>query len=995
LNVLAGRFRSQRTAAVWLAAGLLLLWAASAHAQSSQPDSQAGKTPATATQKSGSQSQPAPKAPENPPQLKLENPTAPAGKPGQKLETPKPEKPTPSEAAKPAPPNQEIVERVIFRGNRRIPSSRLRSIITTQAGQVYNVNRLERDFMALYNTGHFDDIRLEKAQGKTGVIVIFYLREKKLVRAITYKGLSTVSQSDILEAFKKEKIPLSIDSEYDPVIVKRAEVIIKEMLSGHGRQFATIRARTRNIPPESVALTFIVNEGPKVKVGKINFVGNTVFPNRKLVEAMKLSRPIGLPPWFYIFHKTYDHDKVMYDLSKVRDLYQDHGYFFALPEEPKVKMRNTSHRWPFFFWSWGHGKRVDITIPIEEGAQYRLGTFRIEGNKLFKAKQLEPFLEMKTGNIFDVSKMRDGIKNLTKLYGAYGYINFVATPDPEPDRKKHVVNLTLDFDEGQQFFVHRIEFSGNTKTRDKVIRRELLVDEGGIFNSRLWDLSILRVNQLGFFNEIKQADYDIKQNPQNHTVDITLKVKEKGRNSIGFSGGVSGLAGNFVGFNYATNNFLGLGETLSMSMEFGTYQKLYQFGFTEPYLMDRPITTGFTIFKSDYNYNELRQTSVLTQTNLTALQNTAFGQSYFQNFTENSSGFTAFASYPLRRTFARVGMTYSYTTSSLQAFSTASQTLFSALNFTGIAGPNQLAGINTSQIMPTYLYNTVSNPYNPRTGKYIYAALGFSGSVLGGNVNTVQPIFEFKYFHPINKDRNVLGFHVFASTVSGFGGKVPPPFSRFYMGGEFDLRGFDIRTISPIAFFPTIGSVCNRDNAGNIIQGVGSNGVPNGTCGSTTKFPYNTIIFPGGDTEVYTNFEYRIPIAGPVTLAYFIDTGVDFVWRPSQLKIQQTALNQLHTQFPNFPTPSEIHPISATNFQPRSSTGLELQVILPVMNVPFRIFYGYNWLRLNTTLMPPQDLPARSLFPNDATYDGVLPYFEGIPWRDRRSRVGFTVARTF
>ena len=163
----------------------------------------------------------------------------------------------------------------------------------------------------------------------------------------------------------------------------------------------------------------------------------------------------------------------------------------------------------------------------------------------------------------------------------------------------------MDFEEDKQFFVHRIEFSGNTKTRDKVIRRELLLDEGNVFNSGYWDLSVLRVNQLGFFDTVKKEDYEITQNAKDNTIDITLKVKEKGKNSIGFSGGVSGLAGTFIGVNYATNNFLGLGETLSLQSEWGTYQKPYSFGFTEPYLYDRPLTMGFTVSYSDYHYDQL------------------------------------------------------------------------------------------------------------------------------------------------------------------------------------------------------------------------------------------------------------------------------------------------------------------------------------------------------------------------------------------------------
>jgi outer membrane protein insertion porin family len=933
----------------------------------------------------------------SPPQkLQLVSPKAAAPAPPQKLQNLK----TPSAQAPekaPAQAKQVLIDKIEFRGNRRIPDSTLRARIFSRPGMTYDVNRLERDFHALWNTGYFDDIRLEAATAKDGnKIVIFWLTEKKLVRSIAYKGMNTITDSDVMQAFEKQKIGLTIDSQYDPTVVKRAEVVIKEMLSAHGRQFATVRARTRDIPPDSVALTFIVNEGPKVKIGKITFVGNTVFPNRVLVQAMKLSRPVGLPPWFYWFHKTYDRDKVLYDLEKVRDLYQNRGYFFATPKEPQVKMKNTERRWPFFFWSWGHGKAVDVTIPIDEGHQYRLGKFTIRGNKLFATARLAPFLGMKQGDVFSVGKMRTAIKNFTRLYGAYGYINFVATPDPEPNRKKRVINLTLDFDEGHQYFVHRIEFSGNTKTRDKVIRRQLLVYEGTVFNSELWKLSILRVNQLGFFNPIKKDDYEIRQNHANHTVDVDLKVHEKGRNSIGFSGGVSGLAGNFIGFNYATNNFLGLGETLSLDMEFGTYQKLYQFGFTEPYLFDRPVASGITIFKSYYNYNELQQTSVATGLNLTSLQNTAYGQLLFQNFAENSSGFTAFASYPLRSSFARVGLTYSYSKSSIQAFSSASQTYFEALNFSGFVGPNSLSGITSSQIMPTYMYNTVDNQFNPHSGKYIYAAVGFSGSVLGGNVNTINPIFEAKYFHPINKNRNVLGFHLYASTISGFAGRVPPPFNRFYMGGEYDIRGFDLRTISPVAWFPTIGSVCNRDNAGNEILSANNTGsTASGTCGSSTSFPYYTPIFPGGDTEVYGNFEYRIPIAGPVTLAYFVDAGEDFIWRPSQLQIAPSSLSQLHTEFPYFPVPSQLQAIVGTNYQPRSSTGLELQVIIPMMNIPFEIYYGYNWMRLNRVLTPPQNLPPRSMFPNDATYEQVMPYFSGLRWQDIRSRFGFTVARTF
>jgi len=877
----------------------------------------------------------------------------------------------------------------------------MRARIFSHAGDVYNESALDRDFMALWNAGFFDDIRLEVTDSeKGGKIVTFFVREKKLVRSIDYKGLSSVQQSDVLDEFKKRKVGLSIQSQYDPVTIKRAEVVLQEMLAAHGKMFATVRHRTRNIPPNSVALTFIVVEGPKVKVGNVSFTGNHVFSSGQLARAMKYSRAVGAPPWFYWFHKTYDKDRIEADLENIRDLYRDHGYFYALAKEPETKMVDTRRRYPFFFYSWGRGKRVDLTIPVEEGLQYRLGKFVIRGNKLLTQAQLAPFLKLKPGDLFALAKVRKAIETYTKLYGQFGYINFTADPDIEPDNKRRLINLYLDFVEDKQFIVHRIEFSGNTKTRDKVIRRELLLSEGDMFNSSFWDLSILRVNQLGFFDTVKKEDYDITQNATNGTVDVTLKVKEKGKNSIGFSGGVSGLAGNFVGINYATNNFLGLGETLSVQTEWGTYQKMYSFGFTEPYVFDRAMTVGFTVYRSDYRYDQLRQLAYAYGVNPSQLASSTYGQYYAQNFQQNSAGFTVFSSYPLRRSFARVGLTYSYSYSSMQAFNAASESYFEAINFRGLAGPSALSGIVSSAVMPTYTYNTINDAWNPTRGRYLSATLMISG--LGGNVYTATPSLEFKYFHPVRNVRSerpqAFGMRILAASIEGYGGRVPPPFSRFYIGGEYDIRGFDIRSISPLAFFPATGQVCNRDNFGNPILATGSNGAKGTTCGSYTQFPYYTPIYPGGDTELIANFEYRVPLPGPVSIAAFVDGGSSFVLRTNQLQIDTSipSLQALSTEYPYFSLPTRLRIIADTNFRPRSSTGLDLQVILPVVNAPFHLFYGYNWLREdNVTIVPPQVLPPQTMFPNLYTYTAAQALFNQFSLRERKGRVGFTVARTF
>src|SRR5712691_2915313 len=235
---------------------------------------------------------------------------------------------------------------------------------------------------------------------------------------------------------------------------------------------------------------------------------------------------------------------------------------------------------------------------------------------------MRPLFGMQEGDVFSTGKLRKGLENMRNLYGEFGYIDFVPEPSfdiiPNPDK----IDLTLTADEGKQFFVRRIDFSGNTTTRDKVIRRELLIDEGDIFNTRLWELSILRLNQLGYFEVLKENEAaDIKRDTKTDTVDITLKVKERGKNSIQLNGGVSGIAGSFIGFSYATNNLMGLGETLSLGTQLGTRTRDVTFGFTEPYFLDRPMQAGFTVFMQRFNYDQGREASILSGQNLIGLYN--------------------------------------------------------------------------------------------------------------------------------------------------------------------------------------------------------------------------------------------------------------------------------------------------------------------------------------------------------------------------------------
>src|SRR5437763_9889856 len=298
---------------------------------------------------------------------------------------------------------------------------------------------------------------------------------------------------------------------------------------------------------------------------------------------MKNTKPIGIPHSLILenlFARTYDASKLDEDAERVRFFYQTKGYFKVLVDDPKTKIRDTNPGFPYLFRH--GGKVVDILVPIQEGDRYRLGKIDFKnGKQITNPKYLRAQFPIKDGDIFNRESIAKGLENLRKAYGELGFINFVAVPETNIDEEKKTVSLDVDLDEGKAFQVRRIEFVGNTTTRDKVIRRELALEEGNVYNSRLWELSLLRLNQLNYFEALKvEQDSDAKQSVQDGTVDLTLKVKEKGKNSIGLQGGVSGLAGSFIGVNYETNNLLGLGESRTVSANLGNLQRSSLLGFT-------------------------------------------------------------------------------------------------------------------------------------------------------------------------------------------------------------------------------------------------------------------------------------------------------------------------------------------------------------------------------------------------------------------------------
>ncbi len=927
----------------------------------------------------------------------------------------------------------ETIDSIRVIGNRRIPKETVLARLFTHVGDTYDPISIERDFNSLWNTSYFDNLRIEREDTEKGIILNVFVVEKPTIREINYKGNNSVSTSDILDRFKKEKVGLSVESQYNPAKIKRAETVIKELLSEHGHQFATIKTEVKTIPPASVQINFNIKEGPTVKVGQIRFTGNEHISSLILRRSMKNLKPIGIPYSIIfenLFSQTFDATKLEEDSERVRFAYRDRGYYNAAIEEPKTQIRDEGGL-NFFTFRPNKGKRIDILMPIEEGERYRLGSITFTGNKAVKnEKALRSTFAVKDGDWFNATLVGKGLENLKKAYGQMGYINFGAIPKPTYDEEKKTVSMVIDIDEGKPFYVSRIEFQGNVITRDKVIRRELMLEEGQVYNSNLWEYSLLRLNQLEYFEPLKvDQDSEAHQDAEAGTVDLLLKVKEKGKNSIGLNGGMSGQSGAFLGVNYQTNNFLGLGETLSLQGNLGSISRQFTFGFTQPYVHNRPLNVGFQIYNSKQDFNAAKNYQAQTgqSTNLTQAQ-----QSLVQNYNQGSDGLTFSLQYPLKRhAFQRVGFTYSLSKSTITAFSTASQTFFQTIAFrSGVQGSDALAGIVNSMASFTYTYNTINNPMRPRTGKEYTAALQVAG--IWGNVRYFEPMVAYKQFRPMHylipsaTGRNVLGIRAQLGYIQGIGSSVAPPNNRFYDGGEAELRGFDIRSATPYGYVPTRVNVQLTNPDGSCVPRDPTQPELNQCI--QVPLPIYGIASIGGDTNFIANAEYRIPIAGPVTFAFFDDFGIDAALNKSQLKQSPEGFASLTAPLYGCPVWNNgacqggipgsqvgflqnIHPISGTNFVPRMSTGVELSVIMPVINAPFRFFWAYNPLRLNEQpycnlgLGSNKDscsgeLITRSMFPTggagDYTYaETSAAYGARDVFREPRKTFRFTVSTTF
>jgi outer membrane protein insertion porin family len=790
---------------------------------------------------------------------------------------------------------------------------------------------MREDFTRLYNTNFLDNISIETldytfANGVVGKILLYNMEERQRVKIVTYEHSKKHDDTKIDEKLKELGAEIRLDTFIDAALLKKSSGIIRDMMREKGFQFAEVRPQVEELPggPKLVKLTFHMDDGPKVQIKSIDFLGNRALSDRSLKRAMKQNKERWFLSWI-TGRGTYQENLFEEDAERMLEKYRENGFIFAQVGAPELKYLDDSDD--------GETRWVELRVPIIEGERYRIGNFTFAGNTVVKEEILRPLFALKSGDWYIQSKIRKGFQKAQELYGSGGYYEFTGYPEPVPREESGgaaaegeaaatsgtpapnakrseppIVDVTMRLQEGKQYFVNRITFVGNTTTRDNVIRRELRLYENDVFNTMALQNSIRRINQLGYFKALEGPGKDVlveKTPGQDNKMDVALKVEEQNRNQLTFGAGVSQFEGFFGQLSFQTANFLGRGESLTVSLQGGQRAQNYTLAFTEPFLFDRNITAGANLFKQEYRY--------------------------VSQFTQKSAGGTLTFGFPLGRGFTRMFTNYSYERVRVTELSEAFQD-DALLRRNPFLRDSLLIGVGgqrvISKITPSIIHNTVDQPIFPTTGKRLSFSADLAG--LGGNTNFYKPMLEGVYIWRQNA-RMSLASRGQLEFIRAFRGSQPLPiFEKLFLGGEYSVRGFDIRSIGP-------------------------------------QDPETGLVL-GGDKSLLFNVEQNINIAGPVRLILFFDagqvrdTGEKFSFMEEVREIDTAAIVNPLLYDPNATVgltdpngpglPMRLVRRSAF----KTSTGAEIRFFMPVLNVPFRLIFAYNphrdGVREQTTLQP-------------------------------------------
>ena len=652
---------------------------------------------------------------------------------------------------------QDIVEKIEIVGNDRVTTETVLYYLSVREGDFYSADQFRRDFRVLWSTGFFSNITFEESQGARGKIIKITVEENAVVRSVTYKTGKKVKEKDIAEKLKEKDQAILPYSYYSAFKVQRIKDTIADLLAEKGLLASKIESEVVRQGKNEVDVQIRVDEGPKVRVGDVAFEGDTKIQSSKLEYSMKENRPHSMFNWV-AGKDVYKSNKLEEDAEAIKNKYQELGYMEAAVGQPRTEEYDDQSV------TFQKQKMMRVIFPVSPGYLYRTGEIKVEGSKAVNVKNLMTLVRLKTGEVYSTKDRDKSIEDMGEAFRDGGYVYAQIIPVENLDPKNKIVNITFNVNEGEIAYLNRLEFRGNIYTKDKVIRREMMIREGDRFSFSMFKNSILRIKQLGLVDLDK--DPDIKPNPDDPTkMDVQVNVKEMQRNNIQFTAGYSGYEGMFVAFSYSTVNFLGAGENLELAIQQGKLVKNYSFGFSEPYLFDKPITAGFNIYSRRTDYS----TYGLYKQNMKGIDLTLG--------TRLVGYWRTSWTYSLQK----VKMDYPLGSYYQQIY-------------------GQYGNYYQSSITPTIWRSTVDSPLTPTRGSSYSASLKFAGTFLGGEVNMLKPTLEFTHYQPIigkGPKAQVLGLHVQGQYIAQLGESLIPYWEKIFFGGERSIRGYEVYSIGP------------------------------------------------------------------------------------------------------------------------------------------------------------------------------------------------------
>jgi len=642
----------------------------------------------------------------------------------------------------------DTVSEVVVRGNRRIDSAAILNAVSSKAGERLDSDRTDADIRSIFNLGQFRDVQVSTEPGSAGLVLVFSVVEKPIIREVRFEGNEALKQEKLLEGLPIRRNAVFSQKDLDAAVLK-----LTKQYQDEGYYLVQVQPRVEQRSETEYLVTLQIAEGKKIRISTISFEGNTAFSPRKLRGVMETSEE-----WFMSWLTgagTYKEEVLRNDALLIADHYMNNGYINVKVGEPKVKLSEDRDS-------------LEVLVSITEGDQYRIGSIAFSGDVLYPEAEIRKKLKSEVGEVFSRKNLREDIGTLTDMTADKGYAFNNVDPLTKQDQEKKQLELTFDVEKGDLVYIERITIAGNSKTRDKVVRREMRLLEGELYSATGFKRSKQNLMNTGYFEEANVASV---KGSSAEKLNINVDLKEKATGAFTIGGGYSSLDGMILQGSVSQSNFLGLGLKANVSASLGGSSNTYSVGLTDPYFLDSKWTLGADLYRSEREWDDyyLRRT-----------------------------GFDIKAGYPISDyigTFLmykyEVKDVYEYTDAWKQAHDLYGNDLY------------PIGQSTTSAIYASITHNSTDYRFDPSTGMVNSLSLEYAG--LGGDNKYVREVMDNTIYYPLWW-KFVVSTKLVLGAVQEAGGKVPLD-ERFYLGGIGTLRGYEARTIG------------ERDQFGNYIGG--------------------------------------------------------------------------------------------------------------------------------------------------------------------------------